>query len=135
MLLAVHLDDARARYPHHQHVRLLVDVLADAPSRREPHEVGVEIAAPLQGPNHPRASSGSGQASVEVRYVGLRHPNEILAHVPAENAGVLSPRLSNTGPPVYVFPFRSRDRSRFERARTGRGATGRRARCRGLGGL
>jgi hypothetical protein len=87
VLLVVHLDDAGARYPHHEHVRLLVDVLADAPSRREPHQVGVEIAELLQGPNRPSLPSGGGQALAEVHYVCLTHPGEILAHMPAENAG------------------------------------------------
>ena len=86
MLLAVHLDDARARYPHHQHVRLLVDVLADAPSRREPHQVGVEIAPLLQGPDRPRPPCGGGEALVEVHCLRLTHPGEILAHMPVENA-------------------------------------------------
>jgi hypothetical protein len=78
VLLVVHLDDAGARYPHHEHVRLLVDVLADAPSRREPHQVGVEIAALLQGPDRPRSPSGGGKALVEVHCVRLPHPGGIL---------------------------------------------------------
>ena len=43
MRAPVHLDDARPCRPHEEHVYLLVDVLIYAPSRRKPHQVGIEL--------------------------------------------------------------------------------------------
>ncbi len=38
--------------------------------------------------------------------------------------GFLSLRLSNTEPPLHMLPFRSHDKRRFERLRTGMGPQG-----------
>jgi hypothetical protein len=86
----VHLDHARPRHSHEEHVYLIVDVLIDAPSRRKPHQVGVELRALLQGLDRPRVFSGGSEALVEVHYVSLTHTSEILVYYAPGAPGFLS---------------------------------------------
>ena len=46
-----------------QHVDIVVDVLADAPTRIEPDEIGVEIAAVRQAPHRPTAPAHRAEIS------------------------------------------------------------------------
>ena len=52
MLFSVHADQTRTRHANDQHVDLVVDVLSDASSRLETNQVGVEVSAPFEGPDH-----------------------------------------------------------------------------------
>ena len=51
MLLFAHGDYPQARYPYHNHVHILVYVLADAAAGGEPDQVRVKILALLQDPH------------------------------------------------------------------------------------
>ncbi len=86
MLMPIYRDDTRPRDPHDEHVHLFVNVLVDAASDREFHQVDVKVGVLFQGPDHPRTLSC--EVFVEIYYVCSAHPNEILAYVLAENDGV-----------------------------------------------
>jgi hypothetical protein len=79
MLSPIHFDEARTRDAQDDHVYLIVDVLPDAVSRLEAHEVGVELATSFEGPEHPRASAGRRGDLAEIDRISLWHTTDILA--------------------------------------------------------
>jgi len=74
----VHVDRTRTGYTDDEHVYLVVDMLPNASTRLEPHQVGVEIAAPFKSPDHPRSLAGRSGDLAEV------HRN-FLHTVPIQN--------------------------------------------------
>ncbi len=66
MLLAVHARDPRTGYAHKYDVHLIVDVLPDAPSCVETHQVGVQVATPFERPDHPYQPPGGRGEFVQV---------------------------------------------------------------------
>jgi len=79
MFLPIHLDETRTRYAYDDHIYLIVDVLPDATTRLESHEVGVEFAARFEGPDHPRASASRCGDLAEANRLLPRHTTGILA--------------------------------------------------------
>jgi hypothetical protein len=72
MLIPFHTHDPGPCHAYEDNVQLLVHVLPDAPSRVETHQVGVEVSAPFELPDDPRASSGSRGELVQVRRIALQ---------------------------------------------------------------
>ena len=54
ILAAIYMDRTRTQHAKDEHVYLIVDVLPNAPTRLETHQVGVEVFTPLESPDHPR---------------------------------------------------------------------------------
>jgi hypothetical protein len=52
MFLSVHADQPQTRDADDKHIYLIVDVLPDAASLLETNQVGVEVSAPFEGPDH-----------------------------------------------------------------------------------
>src|SRR3712207_2053629 len=73
MLLALHANPPRAGHAHEQHVHLLVRVLPDTPFGAEAHQVGVEVAALFQRPDHPNPIRGRSDEVIEVRTSPGKH--------------------------------------------------------------
>jgi hypothetical protein len=72
MLFCFYTHEPGPCHAHEHDVQLLVYVLPDAPSRFETHQVGVEVLAPFEFPDDPRASSGSRSELAQVLRIALQ---------------------------------------------------------------
>jgi hypothetical protein len=66
MLLPVHPDETGTGYAHDYHLYLIVEVLPDAASHPEMHQVGVELDACLECPETTPARPWAEAASLPI---------------------------------------------------------------------
>jgi hypothetical protein len=72
MLLAVHAHGPGPGHAQEDYIHLVVDVLPDAPSGVEAHQVGVQVTAPFESPDHPCSTFGRRGEFVQIRRVSCQ---------------------------------------------------------------
>ena len=97
MIFTFHDDRPGTRDANDQHVYLVIYVLSDTPARPETDQVGVEVSAPLEGPDHALPPGRGSSLPKEVYRNLLPHTPLTLTRTTTSVSHHVSSALGNGG--------------------------------------
>src|SRR5918993_2847271 len=86
MFLSIYRNDSRPRNSQDDHLDFIVYVFFDTLPGTEPHQVGVQLAARIQGPDHSDAIASRSGYVFEIHQI-LRASRDPVSHFPSPRSG------------------------------------------------